>query len=141
MAGNKKHAAATEAKPTRAFVRLDAAELARVEAVAEALGATPAGVRTMAFREGLEALELRVLGVRGDGPENAVGSPSKFGLEKPLGYPRMSGSEKADLEARIDDLEARISSVSEAGLGSLAMLSLVLDRCMESTRSDGQEEG
>lgn len=140
MAVPKRKSAASQPKQTRSYVRLSDEEQARVDAVAEALGATPASVRTKAFQEGLEALESRVLGARGNGSENAMGDPSECGQRKPLGHPWMSESERADLEARIDDLETRISGVSEAGLGSLAVLSMVLERCMESTRPEGQEK-
>ena len=141
MVDLRKNSTTPAARPTRSFVRLNDSDQARVEAVAVALGETPAAVRTMAFLKGLEALESQVLEARGNGSENAMGIASETGQKKPLGYPWMSESERAGLEARIDDLEARISGVSEAGLGSLAMLSMVLERCMESTRSEGQEEG
>ena len=113
----------------RAFVRVDTDEQKAVEELAESMARTPAEVRTMAFKAGLEILKSQTLGA----DENGAGNV--------MGHPRMSEAQKADLEARIDDLEVRISSVSDAVLGSLAMLSLILDRYTETTRSDGQEEG
>ena len=140
MAGNEKHASAAEAKPTRAFVRLGDADQARVETLAEALGATPAAVRTMAFLEGLEALESRALGGRGNSPANSVGGHSESGQKKPLGYPRMSESEKAGLEARIDTLEARASGFSEVLSGALSLLSWTACEALDSMheKDDGK---
>ena len=140
MADPKRKSTVSQPKQARSYVRLSDAEQARVAAVAEALGATPAPARTKAFQEGLEVLESRVLGARGNGSENAMGNSSEAVLKKPLKRPWMSESERADPEARIDDLEACVSGLSEALSGTLSILSWVVSEQVAAEQDEDDEE-
>ena len=140
MVDLRKNSTTPAARPTRSFVRLNDSDQARVEAVAVALGETPAAVRTMAFLKGLEALENQVLEARGNGSENAMGNSSEAVLKKPLKRPRMSESERADLEARMDDFEGRVSGLSEALSGTLSILSWVVSEQVAAEQDEDDEE-
>lgn len=108
MASKKKKAVDEAAKdePVRAFVKVDPDEQEALEQLAESMGRTPAAVRTIAFKTGLEVLR-----------SNPTGSPST---------PSEPNPELAKIRSQLSRMEAQLNKATSASTGSLAVASWVL---------------
>ena len=91
-----------------------------VRMLSEKLGMTPAAVRALALKTGIERLKS------GD---ECVPSISFHG-----------NPENVDLNARMDDLEARVSGLSEALSGTLSILSWVVSEQVAAEQDEDDEE-
>ena len=90
----------------RSYVRVDPEEQEALEQLAESIGTTPAVVRTMAFRKGLEVLK-----------SNPTGAPST---------PSEPNPELAKIRSQLNKMEAKLNKATSASTGSLAVASWVL---------------
>lgn len=90
----------------RSYVRVDSDDQRTLEELAESMGTTPAAVRTMAFKTGLEVLK--------DNP--AGGRPSQSGANPEL----------AKISSQLNRIENGLAKSTSASTGSLAVMSWVL---------------
>lgn len=91
-----------------------------IQILSEKLGMTPAAVRALALKTGIERL--------------------KSGDECAPSISFHGNPENDDLNARMDDLEARVSGLSEALSGTLTILSWVVSKQVAAEQEEDDRE-